>query len=84
MTSEVVVYSTESCPYCIQAKRLLQSRGVAFREVQISMDDNQAWDELYQRSRMRTVPQIFAGERLIGGYTELSALDRQDQLASLK
>lgn len=81
---QVVVYTTEYCPYCTRAKELLKRRGVPFKEVQFSMDDDAQWDALYARSKMQTVPQIFNGERLIGGYTDLAKLDSQDQLESLK
>ena len=74
----------EYCPYCIQAKRLLERRGVAFEEVLVPDEDEAQWDALYKRSGMRTMPQIFHGDRLIGGHFELSALDAKDQLASLK
>lgn len=83
-TAAVKVYTSEMCPYCLRAKALLQSRGVAYEEILIPWDDDQAWDELTARSGLRTVPQIFAGEKLIGGYSELTALDHLDQLASLK
>ncbi len=81
---KVTVYTTTYCPYCVRAKELLKRRGIAFEEIQVNEDDDAQWEALYERSKMRTVPQIFAGERLIGGYTDLAALDSQDQLASLK
>jgi glutaredoxin 3 len=81
---KVIVYSTESCFYCSRAKALLKQRGVPFEEKVISYDDEKIWDDLFRRTGMKTVPQIFADERVIGGYTELTELDRKDQLASLK
>jgi glutaredoxin 3 len=81
---KVTVYTTEYCPYCVRAKDLLKRRGIAYEEVMLDEDDDQAWDELQKRSKMMTVPQIFGGENLIGGYTELAALDQKDQLESLK
>ena len=81
---QVIVYTTTYCLYCVRAKQLLGERGIAFKEVQLSEDDDASWDALYEKSKMKTVPQIFAGERLIGGYTELAALDKQDRLSSLK
>lgn len=81
---QVIVYTMEFCPYCVRAKQLLTQRGVPFREILVPEDDDAQWDELYKRSGLRTMPQIFHGERLIGGYTDLSALDRRDSLASLK
>lgn len=82
--AKVTVYTTTYCPYCVRAKSLLQSRGIPFEEVQLSEDDDKAWDDLYVRSKMKTVPQIFADNKILGGYTELAALDQKDQLAFLK
>jgi len=79
----VVVYTANPCPYCRNAKALLQSRGIPFREEQISWDDSAAWEALRQRSGMRTVPQIFVGDRCIGGYTELAALDASGELTKI-
>jgi glutaredoxin 3 len=82
--AKVTVYTTSHCPYCVRAKSLLQSRGIPYEEIQLSEEDDKAWDDLYVRSKMQTVPQIFADEKILGGYTELAALDQKDQLASLK
>lgn len=80
----VTVYTMEYCPYCLRAKQLLSQRGIAFKEISVPMDDDAQWDALYKRSGLKTMPQIFAGDRLIGGYTELAALDQKDSLSSLK
>jgi len=82
--SKVTVYTSESCPYCTRAKELLKQRGVAFSEVKIGWDDDAQWDALFARSKMKTVPQIFNGDALVGGFSELSDLDKKDQLVSLK
>lgn len=71
------------CPFCEAAKRLLKARGVPFEEVHVDEDDDAAWENLFKRSGMRTMPQIWAGSRLIGGYTELKALDDAQGLSSL-
>lgn len=84
MSAKVTIYTMESCPYCLRAKDLMKRRGVEFREVLVPMDDEAQWDELEKRSGMKTMPQIFAGERLVGGFQELAALDQKDQLSSLK
>ena len=80
----VIVYTTDYCPYCVRAKDLLTKRGISFKEVQISDDDDQAWDDLYKRSQMQTVPQIFVDGKILGGFTELAAQDQKDQLKDLK
>jgi glutaredoxin 3 len=81
---KVTVYTMDYCPYCERAKRLLGSRGVSFTEVRVAEDDDAKWDALFQKSGLRTMPQIFADERVIGGYTDLAALDAKDKLESLK
>lgn len=82
--SEVVIYTMGYCPYCERAKALMKKRGVSFREVLVADDDDAEWDRLYRLSGMRTMPQIFVGDRLLGGYTDLAEQDHKDQLASMK
>lgn len=82
--AKVKVYTIDYCPYCLRAKDLLKKRGIEFEEIKFSMDDDAMWEELYQRSKMKTAPQIFNGEELIGGFAELDTLDKKDQLKSLK
>jgi glutaredoxin 3 len=82
--AKITVYTSESCPYCVRAKALLKEREIPFTEVKIGWDDDAQWDALYQKSKMKTVPQIFNGDTLVGGYTELAAIDQKDQLQSLK
>jgi len=91
MKPKVVIYTTNSCPYCIRAKDLLKSRGVAFEEIQFAWDNDAQWDALQKKSGMMSVPQIFeripqpnAEERLIGGFQELAELDRSRGLDHLK
>ena len=81
--AKITVYTTDNCPYCLKAKQLLSERGVSYSEIKIGWDDDADWDALFEKSKMRTVPQIFNGDTLIGGYTELAALDQDDGLASL-
>lgn len=78
----VKIFTTPLCGYCMMAKRLLLSRGIKFEEVNASGNPElRAW--LLSASGQRTVPQIFIHGQSIGGYTELSALDRANQLLSL-
>ena len=80
MSAEVIVYSTQVCPYCVAAKRLLTARSVPFQEIDVTGDDaKRAW--LVEATGRRTVPQIFIGAEPIGGYDDLAALDRSGQLA---
>jgi glutaredoxin 3 len=79
MPADVTVYVTQTCPYCVAAKQLLNKRGARFVEVDVSGDDEKrAW--LAQTTGRRTVPQIFIGGDAIGGYDELAALDRAGKL----
>jgi glutaredoxin 3 len=78
----VLVYSTRVCPYCVMAKRLLESKGVPFNEVRIDADVAQR-DEMMRRSGRRTVPQVFVGDHHVGGFEELAALERAGQLDPL-
>ncbi len=78
----VLVYSTRICPYCMMAKRLLSQKGVAYEDVMIDSDPVRR-DEMMQRSRRRTVPQIFIGDTHVGGFDELAALERAGQLDPL-
>ncbi len=75
-TKDVVVYSTDYCPYCRAAKDLLRAKGVAFREEDVT--DNEAMrDELVKRTGGRTtVPQIFVDGKAMGGYDDLAAFFR--------
>ncbi|HEX3772686.1 MAG TPA: glutaredoxin 3 [Polyangiaceae bacterium] len=80
MSAEVLVYTTRICPYCIAAKRLLGERGVAYKEIDVSSDnEKRAW--LVQATGRRTVPQIFIAGEAIGGFDDLAALDKSGELA---
>lgn len=80
---QVTMYSTAWCPYCLRARQLLGRKGVAFEEVDVS-DHPQRREEMLARSGgRRTVPQIFIGERHIGGSDELHALERTGELDQL-
>lgn len=75
----VTVYTKENCPFCVRAKALLQRKGVAFEEIPVEgRDDLRAW--LVEATGQRTVPQIFVGERSLGGFTDVDALDKEGQL----
>jgi glutaredoxin 3 len=81
---KVTVYTSPSCPYCVRAKELLKRRNIPFEEVLVSWDDEAAWEAMEKRSGgMKTVPQIYVDEKLVGGFTELSALDQSGELAKL-
>ena len=81
---KVTVYTMDRCPYCERAKALLKQRGIPYEEVRVPLDDDAQWDALEKKTGMKTMPQILHGEKLIGGFNDLDAIDRKDQLASLK
>ncbi len=78
----IVMYSTGWCPYCMAARDLLQRKGVAYEEIDV-MDTPERRREMCERSGRTSVPQVFVGERHIGGYDELSALERAGELDAL-
>jgi glutaredoxin 3 len=78
----IVMYATGWCPYCARARRLLQSKGVDFEEIDIDEVDG-ARAEMQQRSGRTSVPQIFINDRLVGGYDDTKALDDAGQLDPL-
>lgn len=81
--SDVTIYTTRICPYCIAAKRLLGARRIPYEEIDVTGDQaKRAWLVEVTGGR-KTVPQIFVRGRSIGGYDELAALDRSGQLASM-
>lgn len=78
----VKIYTTPYCPYCHAAKGLLDEKGVSFTEIDVT-GDHEERARLAQVTGQRTVPQIFIGEESIGGYDELSALERAGRLDPL-
>jgi len=73
------MYSTPYCGYCVAAKKLLEARGIAYEDTDVSGDTaKREW--LRNVTGRRTVPQIFIGGQSIGGYTDLAALDRSGKL----
>ncbi|HSY97661.1 MAG TPA: glutaredoxin 3 [Steroidobacteraceae bacterium] len=83
MTQAVVtVYVSDWCPYCERAKGLLSQKKVAFSEINVE-DEPKFREEMMARSKRRTVPQIFIGDKHIGGCDDLFELDRSGELDRL-
>jgi len=80
MTKKVIVYTIEPCPYCNNAKALLTRKNIPFEEKKLSRADHTSIMELYEKTGMRTFPQIFFGEKLIGGFDDMVALERSEGL----
>jgi glutaredoxin 3 len=79
MASEIQMYSTRWCGYCVRAKALLESRGIAYEEILLD-DDPDFRRRLHELTGGWTVPQIVIDGEAIGGYTELWALDKRGEL----
>ena len=69
---KVILYSTATCPYCVQAKQLLQTNGLTYTEIRVDLDEMER-DKMIARSGRRTVPQIFIDDEHIGGFDDLYA-----------
>ena len=81
--ADVVMYCTASCPYCVMAERLLKARGVDdIHKVRVDLDPGQR-ASMMERTGRRTVPQIYIGEFHVGGFDDLSDLDRAGRLVPL-
>lgn len=80
--TKVVIYTKDNCPYCSAAKALLAGKGVAYTEINLqSKPDELA--ALKNRTGLRTVPQIFIGDVLIGGFTDMEKLDQEGKLDAM-
>ena len=76
---KVTVYTKQNCPFCVRAKRLLEKKGVPYEEIAVEgKDDLRTW--LVEKTGQMTVPQVFAGERSLGGFSDVDALDREGKL----
>ena len=76
---KITVYTKRNCPFCVRAKRLLERKGVAYDEIRVEgNDDLRIW--LAEATGQKTVPQIFVGDRSLGGFSDLDALDREGKL----
>lgn len=78
----VKIYSKTYCPYCDRAKALFNKKGVSYEEILLD-DKPEELKALIQKTGMRTVPQIFINEQLVGGFTDLDALDKKGDLDTL-
>lgn len=79
---QVTIYTKPYCPYCVRALDLLEKKGVEFTEIEAAFDPEKR-REMNQRSGRNTFPQIFIGERHVGGCDDLMALERSGELDPL-
>jgi glutaredoxin 3 len=81
--AKILMYATGVCPYCLMAEKLLKSKGVAeIEKVRVDLDPVRR-EEMMSRTGRRTVPQIYIGDRHVGGYDDLAALDHAGGLDPL-
>ena len=77
---DVVIYAKPGCPYCAGAKALLKDKGVAWTEIDVASEPHRRAEMIEKSGGRKTVPQIFVDGRGLGGYDDLSALDRRGEL----
>ncbi|MEK9866186.1 MAG: glutaredoxin 3 [Betaproteobacteria bacterium] len=80
--SKVVMYSTDWCPFCSRARKLLESKGVSVEKVNLD-DEPDRKSEMIERTGRRTVPQIFIDDYHVGGHEDLVSLDQSGRLDEL-
>lgn len=80
--AKVVMYSKDPCPYCVSAKRFLTAKGVPFEEIDLT-DQPEEIQRIKNETGWRTVPIIMIDGKLVGGYTDLRALDESGELDKL-
>lgn len=81
--TDITIYTTSWCGYCERAKALFRSKGFdEWTEIDVESLPGR-WDELTERTGGKSVPQIYIGDRRIGGYDDLAALDRAGHLNAL-
>ena len=81
--AKVELYTTTFCPFCVRAKSLLKSKGVAFVEIDVTDDDALRAKMVELSGGRRTVPEIFINDKIVGGYDELKALNDAGELDSM-
>jgi len=81
--AQITLYATGTCPYCMRAEQLLTARGVThIHKIRVDLDPAERV-RMMERTGRRTVPQIYIGERHVGGFDDLAALDRAGELTPL-
>lgn len=80
---KIEIYTTQICPYCVRAKSLLDRKGATYTEIDVSNDDELRQKMVVRAGGKRTVPQIFIGDRHVGGCDDLHALNARGELDAL-
>ena len=81
--SEVTIYTTAWCSFCMRAKALLQRKGIAFREIDVEAGREFRQEMIARSGGRRTVPQVFVGDTRLGGWEELAAAEQSGELDRL-
>lgn len=81
--NKVTLYTTPFCPYCVAAKRLLSQKGVGYEDIDVAREPKRRAEMTQRANGRRTVPQIFIGDRHIGGFDDMNAMDRVGKLDAL-
>ncbi len=79
---EILIYTTNICPYCTMAKRLLDKKDALYTEINVDTKAGMR-EEMIRKTKRRTVPQIYIGDYHVGGFDELYALEQQNKLDTL-
>ena len=79
---EIQIYTTNICPYCVMAKRLLDKKGARYTEINVDAKPGLR-EEMMLKTNRRTVPQIYIGDSHVGGFDDLYALEQQKKLDDL-
>ena len=79
----VTIYTTLVCPYCVRAKKLLEKKGVEYKELRVDLDPALIQEAIEKSGGLKTVPQIFIRDYHVGGCDELYALDAKNELDGL-
>lgn len=80
--TNIVIYLTQSCPYCIRAKMLLDKKGVEYTEHRVDLSQ-ELYNEMLQLSQQVTVPQIFIGDVHVGGFDDMYMMELDGELDPL-
>ncbi|GAB4276958.1 MAG: glutaredoxin 3 [Methylomicrobium sp.] len=79
---EIIIYTSNLCPYCTMAKRLLDRKGASYKEINVDSGPGLR-EQMMQKTKRRTVPQIYIGDYHVGGFDDLYTLDQQQKLDPL-
>ena len=80
--SEILIYTGDRCPYCVMAKRLLDKKQAIYTEINVDAKAGMR-EEMMQKTKRRTVPQIYIGDLHVGGFDDLYALEQAKTLDAL-